>query len=157
MNHLCAGISLLTVVGQCYRIELANGLVTAQHHAGVFPGDRRPSLDLGPGDFCPRPCTQATLGDEVVDAALTVLIAGIPVLYGAVFDLCVTHGHQLYHGCMQLVLVAHRSGTPFEVTYVGSLVCNDQGALKLPCIALVDAKIGRKFHRTAHALGNVDE
>ena len=157
MDHLCAGISLLTVVGQCYRIELANGLVTAQHHAGVFPSNRRSSLNLGPGDLCPRPCTQAALGDEVVNAALTVLITGIPVLHRAVFDFRVAQGHQLYHGCMQLVLVAHRGRTPFEVAHMRSLVRNNQGALKLSCIALVDPKVGRKFHRTAHALGNVDE
>ena len=58
---------------------------------------------------------------------------------------------------MQLVLVAHRGGTALQVGDVGIVVGNDEGTLKLPCVAGIDAEIAAQFHRTAHAFGDVDE
>ncbi len=40
---------------------------------------------------------------------------------------------------------------------MAALVGNDEGALELPGLGLVDPEIGRQFHRTANALRNVDE
>ena len=39
----------------------------------------------------------AALGHEVVDAALAVLVAGVPVLHRGIFDLGAVEGHQLDH------------------------------------------------------------
>ncbi len=58
---------------------------------------------------------------------------------------------------MQLVLVAHRRRAAFEVAHIGALVGDDQRALELAGIALVDAEIGRQLHRAAHARRHVDE
>src|SRR5687768_18317299 len=64
-----------SVVGQCHRIVLAHRVVALQDAARILPGDRRSSLDLRPGKL--RAIERlAALGDEVVDAALTVLVAG---------------------------------------------------------------------------------
>ena len=61
----------------------------------------------------------AALGDEVVDAALAVLVARVPVLDGRVLDLGVFQGDELDHGRVELVLVAHRGGAALEVADVG--------------------------------------
>ena len=58
---------------------------------------------------------------------------------------------------MQLVLVAHRCRAAFEVAHVCVVVGNDERALELTRVACVDAEVGAKLHRAAHALGYVDE
>ena len=97
------------------------------------------------------------LGDEVVDAALALGIARIPVLDGRIFDLGIVERDQLDHRGVELVLVAHRRGAAFEIGDVAALVGDDQGALELAGILGVDAEIGAELHRAAHAFGNVDE
>src|SRR6185312_6318871 len=84
VDHLGAGVGLLEVVGQRHRVELAHRAVTAQHHTGVFPGDRRAGFDLGPADLAVVAAAVAALGDEVVDATHVVFVAGVPVLHGGV-------------------------------------------------------------------------
>ncbi len=99
----------------------------------------------------------AALGDEIVDAALAVLVAGIPVLHRRIFDLGVVERDQLDHGGVQLVLVAHRRGAAFEIAHVSALVGDDQRALELAGALGVDAEIGGELHRAAHARRHVDE
>ena len=99
----------------------------------------------------------AALGDEVVDAALAVGVARIPVLHRRIFDLGVVERDQLDHRGVELVLVAHRRGAAFEIAHVGALVGDDQRALELAGVLLVDAEIGRQLHRAAHARRHVDE
>src|SRR5581483_6580028 len=81
MDHLGAAIDLLEAIRDRDRVELAAGVIAAQDAARVFPGDRRTGFDLGPGDLRVGAAAVATLGDEIVDAALAFRIAGIPVLY----------------------------------------------------------------------------
>ncbi len=64
---------------------------------------------------------------------------------------------ELDHGGVQLVLVALRRGAAFEIAHIGALVGDDQRALELAGVALVDAEIGRQLHRAAHARRHVDE
>jgi hypothetical protein len=96
-------------------MELAGGIIAAQDTARVFPGDRRTGFHLGPDDLRTRTATIAALGHEVVDAADPVLVARIPVLHRRVLDAGVIQRHQLDHGGMQLVLVAHRRGAAFKI------------------------------------------
>ncbi len=84
-------------------------------------------------------------------------VARIPVLHGRILDLGVVERDQLDHGGVELVLVAHRRGAAFEIAHVGALVGDDQRALELAGVLLVDAEIGRKLHRAAHARRHVDE
>ena len=58
---------------------------------------------------------------------------------------------------MQLVLVAHRCCATLQVADVSVVVGNDKRTLKLSSVACVDAEVGAKLHRAAHALGNVYE
>jgi hypothetical protein len=77
------------------------------------------------------PAAVAALGDEVVDAALAVLVARIPVLHRGVLDLGVVQRDQFDHGGVQLVLVALRRRAAFQIGDVAALVGDDQRALEL--------------------------
>src|SRR6202042_698089 len=94
-------------------------------------GDRRAGLHLRPGDVCVAAAALAALGDEVVDAADAVGIAGVPVLYRGVLDVRVIERDQLHHRGVQLVLVALRRAAALQVGYVAAAVGDDQGALEL--------------------------
>ena len=157
MDHLGAGVGLLVMVGDGDGIEFADRVVAAQDTARIFPGDRRTGFHLRPGDLRARTAAIAALGDEIVDAADPVLVARIPVLHRGIFDLGAFQRHQLHHGGVQLVLVAHRRRAAFEIGNIGAFVGHDQRAFELARVAGVDAEIGGKLHRAAHALGHIDE
>ena len=157
MDHLGAGIGLLRVVGDGDGIEFADGIVALQDAGRILPGDRRAGLDLGPADLRIVAPAGAPLGDEIVDAALAGLVAGIPVLHRRIFDLGILQRHQFDDGGMELVLVAHRRRATFEIGDVAALVGDDQRALELPGVLRVDAEVGRQFHRAVNAGRDVDE
>src|SRR5262249_6041499 len=108
VDHLGAAIDLLIAVRDRDRVELAARIVAAQDAARIFPGDGGAGLDLGPGDLGVVATAVATLGDEIVDAALAFRVAGIPVLDRRIFDLGIIKRDELDHGGVQLVLVALR-------------------------------------------------
>src|SRR5207249_10024574 len=81
VDHLGPGIGLLLVVGDGHRVELAHRAVALQDATGILPGNGRTGLHLRPGDLRIPAHALAALGDEVVNAALTFLVAGIPVLH----------------------------------------------------------------------------
>src|SRR4029077_14947163 len=99
--------------------------IAAQDAARVLPSDGRAGLDLRPGDLRAFTPAIAALGDEIVDAAFALLVAGVPVLHRRIFDLGIVERDQLDHGGVKLVLVAHRRGAAFEVTHIGALVGDD--------------------------------
>ena len=157
VDHLGAGVGLLEVVGHRHRVELADRVVALQDAARVLPGHRRAGLDLRPGDLRAVALADAALGDEVVDAALAVLVARIPVLDRRVLDGGVLVRDELDHRRVQLVFVAHRRRAAFEVADIRAFVRDDQRALELAGVLGVDAEVGRQLHRAAHALRDVDE
>src|SRR6267143_4779373 len=108
VDHLGAGIGLLAVVGHRHRVELPDRVVALEDAAGVLPRDRGPGLDLRPGALGVLPRALAALGDEVVNAAAPLLVAGVPVLDRRVLDGGVVQSDELDDGGVQLVLVAHR-------------------------------------------------
>ena len=73
----------------------------------------------------------AALGDEIVDAALALGVARIPVLHGRIFDLRILVRDQLDDRGMELVFVALRRGAAFEIADIGALVGDEQRALEL--------------------------
>src|SRR5690606_9091720 len=114
-------------------------------------------LDLRPRDLRVVATAIAALGHEVVDAALALSVARVPVLHRRVLDLSIIQRDQLNDSRMKLVLVTLRSGTTFQIRDVRALFRDDQRALELTGIALVDAEIGGKLHRATNALRNVHE
>ena len=86
VDHLGAGVGLLIIAGHGDRVELADGVFAAQDAAWIFPGNRRSGFHLRPGDFGIVAFAQTALGDEVINAALAVLVARIPVLHRGVFN-----------------------------------------------------------------------
>lgn len=155
--HLGAGVGLLVVARQGHGVELAHGAVALQYARGVLPGDGGACLDLRPGELGGVAAAEAALGDEVVDAAAPLLVAGVPVLHGGVLDFGAVFDHDLDDGGVELVLVAHGCGASFEVGHVGVVVGHDEGALELAGAGGVDAEVGAELHGAAHAAGNVDE
>ena len=98
---------------------------------------------------------ESPFGDEVVDTAAALLVAGIPVLHGRIFDLGPFVGSDFHDGGVQLVLVAHGRRATFEVAYIAVVVGDDEGALKLSRVGRIDAEIGRQLHGAAHPFGYV--
>ena len=157
VNHLGARVGLLPVVHQSHRVEFTDRIVALQNDAGVLPGDGRASLHLCPGDFGIGAGAFAPLGNKVEHTTLAVLVAGVPVLQGAVFDFSAFHGHQFNYRSVQLVGFAHRRGAAFEVTDVGALVSHNQRPLKLAAIGLVDTEVGHQLDGATHAWRYVGE
>ena len=58
---------------------------------------------------------------------------------------------------MQLVLIAHRSSTAFEIAHVGIIVGHDERALELTGVAGIDAEVAAEFHRASYTLWYVYE
>src|SRR3954452_9665460 len=63
MDHLRAGIGLLTVVRDRDRVEFANRVVAFENAARVFPGAPGAGLDLRPRDLRPGAAACAALCD----------------------------------------------------------------------------------------------
>ena len=99
----------------------------------------------------------AALGDQIQDAALTVGIAGIPVLHGGVLDIGILLHNNFHHGGMQLLLVAHGRGAAFHIGNVRAFVGHDERTFELAGAAGVDTEIAAEFHGAAHPLGDVAE
>src|SRR2546427_2133401 len=110
VEHLRPRVRLLPVVRDRDGVALPDGVVPLEDTARILPGDRAPGLDLGPGDLRVPPEGLPALRDEVVDPALPVLVAGVPVLDRGVLHLAVVQGDELDDRRVELVLVAHRSG-----------------------------------------------
>ena len=84
VNHLRTRISLLEVVRDSHGVEFSDRVITFEYTAGVLPRDGGARLDLCPRELRLRPTAVTALGDEVIDTALTFLVARIPVLHGRV-------------------------------------------------------------------------
>src|SRR5215212_255909 len=128
MDHLGAGIDLLEAVGYRDRIEFAARIIAAQNAAWIFPGDGGAGLDLGPGDLGVAAAAVAALGHEIINTTPAMLVAGIPVLHGRVFDLGIFQRDQFDDRGVELVFIPHRRGAAFKIAYIGALVGDDQGA-----------------------------
>src|SRR3990172_1540069 len=75
VRHLRTGVRLLVVVDERHGVELADGVIALENHAGVLPGNGGAGLNLSPGDLGVDAGGLAPLGDEVEDAAPALLLA----------------------------------------------------------------------------------
>ncbi len=148
---------LLMAVGNGNRIELAARIVATQNAGRIFPRDCGTGFYLGPRNLGIIAPAIATLGNEVVDAALAILVAGEPVLDRRVLDFGVFERNQLNDSRVQLVFVALRCGATFEIRNIRAFIGDDERPFELTGVLFVDAEIGRKLHRAANALRNIDK
>src|SRR3972149_1679033 len=81
----------------------------------VLPRDCGARLDLRPRELRVLPHRTAALRDEVVDAALPVLVARIPILDRAVLQLCIVERDEFDDGRVKLILVTHRGCASFKI------------------------------------------
>ena len=157
MDHLRARVGLLAVVHHRDAVELTGRVVALEDHTRVLPRDGRAGFHLRPADLRVRPRALAALGHEVVDAALSFLVARVPVLHGGVLDRRVLQRDQLDHGRMELRRRALWCGAALEVADVRALVRDDQRTFELARSLGIDPKIRRQLHRAADTLRDVDE
>jgi len=157
VDHLGARVRLLVVVRKRHGIELADGVFALQNAARVLPSYRRSGFNLRPRDLGIDAETLPPLGDKVVNATFTLLVARVPILDRGVFDLRIVESHQFHHRSVKLVFIPHGRGTAFQVADIRTFFGNDQRSLKLAGVFCVDAEISRQFHGTANALGDVTE
>ena len=157
MNHFCSRVCLLMVIGYCHTIEFCRRIVAGKDARRILPGNGRTSFHLCPRQFTVHPFTMATLRHKVIDTTPALGITGIPVLHGAVFHFCTVVHYNFHNGCVQLVLVTHRSRTPFQIRNVRIIIRHNQGSFELPRIAGIDAEIGGQLHRTAYPLRDIDK
>ena len=99
----------------------------------------------------------ASLGDQVQDAAAAFFVARIPVLHRGVAHVGVFLNYYLHYRRVQLVGVAHRGGAAFHIAEAGAFVGHDQGTLELPGAGRVDAEVAAEVHGALDALGDVAE
>ena len=156
VDHLGAGVRLLPIVGQGHGVELSDAVLAAQHAARILPGDGRAGLYLSPGNLAVI-VRDAAFGHEVINAAAPLRIARIPVLHRGVFDFGAVEGHQFNHRGVQLVFIAHRRRAALQIAHMTAFIGDDQRALELAGLGLIDAEVSGQLHGTAHALGNVHE
>src|SRR5205823_4260105 len=114
---------------------------------------RRARLDLRPRDLRASALAAPALRDEVVDPALALLVAGVPVLDGRVLDLRVLERDELDDGRVELVPVAHGRRAALEVGDRAPAVGDDERALELPRVGGVDPEVRRELHGAADARG----
>ena len=142
MYHFSTGIRLLPVIGNCYRIKFADGIISLQNTGRIFPGNRRTGFNLRPRNFGICPATGRAFGYKVVYSAFAVLIPGIPVLHGGIFDFGIFHYHNFNNCGMQLVFVPLGRRTAFEIRNIAFVIGYDEGSLKLSGVFGINAEIG---------------
>ena len=157
VNHLCTRICLLEVVGHRHRVELRHAVVAREDTTRIFPRDCRAGFDLRPRQACVVALADTALGHKVVDTTLALLVAWVPILYGRIFHLGIFQYDDLDNGCVQLILIALRSGATFEVAHVRTFVGHDQRSLKLTRSCRIDTEVGAQLHRATHALRDIAE
>ena len=79
VNHLCACICLLEIVGHRHRVELRHAVVAREDTTRIFPRDSRAGLDLRPRKTCVVAFADTALCHEVVNAAFALFIAWVPI------------------------------------------------------------------------------
>src|SRR5690606_12538859 len=98
------------------------------------------------GNFRTLPFAQSSFGDKIINSALALFIAGIPVLNCGIFDFCILQSNQLHNGGMQLIFVSLRCRTTLKVIDETSFISNHQRSFKLSSILSVDSEISGEIN-----------
>ena len=149
VGHL--GTSVLMLTRSCigHRQHLARCLRADEHHSGILHGQAGTDVAVDPLHV-PLGLYPGPLGNKVV-------YVGRPVLNGGVGDPGSRLDHDLHHRRVQRIGAVHRCRTALDVVHLGTLVGNDQGALKLTHVLGIDAEVGLQRHFDLDAGRHVDE
>src|ERR1700739_4384832 len=93
----------------------------------------------------------AALGDEIVNSALAFRIARIPVLHGRIFNFRPFERDEFHDRGMQLVFIALGCRAALEIGDITSSVGDNQRALELARVSLIDTEISGKLRRATNA------
>ena len=140
MDHLRSSVGLLIVVHQSHGVKFTHRVVTLKDDARILPGNGRAGLNLRPR-YLGVLVGDAPFGDEVINAAVAILVAGIPVLERRVFYLRVVKSDQFDDCCMKLVGLPHGGCATLKIADVTALVSDYQRALELSGVEGVDSEI----------------
>ena len=155
MNHLGTGIGLLIVIGYSNRIEFRRRIISTQDTTRILPRNGRACFHLCPTQLTVHSFTMTALGHEVINTSFAFRIPRIPVLDSGIFHFGTVVYHNLHNSSMQLILITLRSRTSFQIRYITVVIRHNQCTFKLSGICRIDAKISRKFHRTAYSFRNI--
>ena len=155
MHHFRSSIGLLVIISHRHRIEFANRVISFQNTTWIFPSNGRTCFHLRPRNFRIIAFADSAFRYKIIDTSFSLLIAWIPVLYGRIFYFGIIHDYNFHNSSMQLVFVAHRSSTTFEIRNIRIVVGHNKRSFELPRINGIYTKISRKFHRTANAFWNI--
>src|SRR6201987_4410255 len=99
----------------------------------------------------------AALGNEIVNPAFALGISRIPVLHRRIFDLRPFERDEFHDRGVQLVLVALRRRAALKIGDITSAVSDNQRALELARVSLIDTEISGKLHWAANARRNINK
>ena len=149
MNHLRAGVLMLAVVRERDGKHFAACFASLHNHAGIFHGETRADVAIDP----------FYMGIFVGEAAFRHQVENIrrPVLHSDVLNLRAFERDQLDHRAVQCGGVELRRRATLHVSYLGTFVGDDEGALKLAEIFRVDPEVGLERVLHLDARGHVYE
>ena len=157
MNHLRTGICLLIIISHSHRIKLCCRVIACQYTGRILPRDRRTGFHLCPGQFAIHPFAVAAFRYKVVYPAFAFGISRIPVLNSTVFHFRTVMYHNLHDSRVQLIFIAHRCRTSLQIRHIRVIIRYNQRTFKLARITGIDTEIGRKLHRAAYSLRDINE
>ena len=149
MDHLRAGVLVLTGTGERDRERLALGVLSDQEDRRVLHRDLRADVAVDPLHRRALVRDRA-LGDEVVDVVR-------PVLDRRVANAGVLLHDDLDDGRVQRVALVDRRRAALDVVDVRALVGDDQRPLELAHVLGVDAEVRLQRDVDVHARRHVDE
>ena len=149
VQHLGAGVLVLTLAGERHREHLALGVLAGHPDRRVLHGDLRPDVAVDPLHGGAG-LGAGPLGDQVVDVVRPVLDRGVTATATGLDD-------DLHHRRVQRIRLVDRRGAALDVVHVGALVDDDQRPLELAHVLGVDPEVGLQRDVDVHTRRDVDE
>ena len=141
MNHLRPSISLLMIICNGNRIKFTLTIISPQDARGILPRNCRSSFYLGPHHLRSIAPAIRSLGDKVINTAITIFITRKPILNCRIFNFSIFFYDNFNHCCVKLRCISFGSGTAFKVRHITAFIRDYKCPFKLSCILGVNAKI----------------
>ena len=149
MDHLRAGVLVLTVIGKGNGDHLATCLAPLHDDTRVFHCKPAADITVDPADLRVF-MSKATLGHQVEHIRA-------PVLHRNVLDFSVLHCYQFDHCAVQRGGLKLRCRTSLHVGQFGTFINNNERALKLTELLGIDPEISLERMLNFHPRWHVDK